>query len=148
MIEWTRVWCDCRAYLELLPADRKGQALACLDGLAEFARSGQIALLDSSLGQLRRLVVEWDHQWWVARRQQQPWPELSLSEPAFAVTRQNGRSRVCWSCPKCGWECAWDQEVAAWDTVVWPGAMDCPLCPAASSDVPTRGENPPSACAR
>jgi hypothetical protein len=138
VVEWSHHWSVCRAYVNQisLPPLLQQATLDCLQRWWDFSESGSLALLDRALGDLSGLVEQWDHCWWVARRSGSPWPTLGLPPAKFTVTRQGGRSRINWTCPRCDWELSWDLEVCSWERPVWPGDTECPMCSAASSGDP------------
>lgn len=145
MVEWSFHWERCWAYLEedFLPDSLKAPSRSALEELRGFAQGGSLWQLDSALGKLQALQIEWDHSWWVARRRGTPWPLAEVGSP-WKVTRQAGFSRVLWTCPSCQWELAWQLELAPWERLDWPGFMDCPLCENASSDAPLLVESLPN----
>lgn len=149
VLEWTAQWRCCAQDLENLPLPEplRQQSRVCLRRIADFAENASLSELDRGLAELRNLRTQWDHWWWIGQRQGQPWPEPTLPASLFQVTRQNGRSRVSWNCPRCDWSLSWDLPVAAYDSVEWPGPMECPLgCSTASNDAPRACENLPSEC--
>ncbi len=151
VLEWIAQWRCCAQDLENLPLPEplRQQSRDCLGRLAGFAERASLSELDRGLAELRNLRTQWDHWWWVGQRRGQAWPEPTRPSDGFLVTRQNGRSRVSWQCPRCHWSLSWDLPVAAHQSVEWPGPMQCPLgCSTTSSDVPHAGENLPSECAR
>ena len=146
VLEWAQCWSECREFVQRvpLPPPLRSQTLACLEEWKAFSESGSLLQLDPCWGEIRRLLIEWDHWWWVAERSGQAWPSPESGRRGhFEVTRQGQRSRVSWNCPQCAWQVSWDVEVASWETVPWPGPMECPLCSSASSGDPSLDENPP-----
>ncbi|MFN8610321.1 MAG: hypothetical protein U0931_22480 [Vulcanimicrobiota bacterium] len=151
MLEWCAHWHSCLQEIPLapIPDELRRRSLACLDGLARFARDGDLSALDRGLAEVRSLGAQWDHWWWVERRASHPWPLAPEPSGQLQVTRQNGRSRISWRCAKCDWSLSWDLPVPAWDPVDWPGPMECPLgCSIASCDDPRACENPLNECER
>jgi len=137
VVEWSFHWESCRAYLDeaFFPDELKAPTLGLLEELREFSQRGSLGCLDSALGMLQKLLVDWDHSWWVAQRRATPWTLPPVCSP-WKVTRQAGLSRVVWTCPVCQWEIAWQIELAAWERLEWPGLMECPLCESANSGDP------------
>ncbi|MBS2033432.1 hypothetical protein JST97_00475 [bacterium] len=151
VLEWASQWRCCSLDISqaLIPEELRRQSEACLERLACFAGQGQLSDLDRSLAELRDLCSQWDHWWWVSQRSNTPWPPPSTPPAGLHVTRQNGRSRVSWICDQCGWSLSWDLQVAAWESVEWPGPIECPLgCSTASCDGLRDDESPQNECAR
>ena len=147
VVEWSVQFAHCERDLEQLPLPQilMERSRACLETLKSFATGASLSQLDQGLADLQRLLPQWDHWWWVARRSGPAWPSPSQPAEDFRVLRQSGRSRISWNCPTCDWSLSWDLETAAWEVVDWPGTMECPMgCAPASSDGRPSGENLPS----
>ena len=129
VVEWSVQFAYCEHDLGALPlpAPVRERSRACLASLRSFATSASLVYLDGGLAELQRLIPEWDHWWWIARRDGSPWPSPSEPGGDFRVLRQGGRSRISWNCPACDWSLSWDLETAAWEVVDWPGAIECPM---------------------
>lgn len=115
------------AFQDLLPPEVYLRSHACFAEFRRFAEDGSLGRLDRALGLLSGLSGEWDHLGWIAQRTGRFWPPPMVSACPFQVVRQSGWSRVTWTCPNCKWELSWQCESAAWEQLVWPGLLECPM---------------------